>query len=130
MNDAERGVVWEEVIIMLPAHVNLILLSATVGSAAAAAAAGGMQRGSCRAECLLCAGEPCWLAAAGGACHSQVWELTHRWPSLFVCVRARARVCVCVCVCVSLPPVFAGAQRDGVCRLAGAHQAEAHLCDR
>ena len=30
MNDAERGVVWEEVIIMLPAHVNLILLSATV----------------------------------------------------------------------------------------------------
>ncbi|KAL3159262.1 hypothetical protein ABBQ32_011226 [Trebouxia sp. C0010 RCD-2024] len=30
VNDAERGVVWEEVIIMLPAHVNLILLSATV----------------------------------------------------------------------------------------------------
>lgn len=30
MNDAERGVVWEEVIIMLPAHVNLVLLSATV----------------------------------------------------------------------------------------------------
>lgn len=29
VNDAERGVVWEEVIIMLPAHVNLILLSAT-----------------------------------------------------------------------------------------------------
>lgn len=25
-----RGVVWEEVIIMLPAHVNLVLLSATV----------------------------------------------------------------------------------------------------
>ncbi|KAI8918464.1 NUC185 domain-containing protein [Powellomyces hirtus] len=30
VNDIERGVVWEEVIIMLPAHVNLILLSATV----------------------------------------------------------------------------------------------------
>ncbi|KAJ3392195.1 hypothetical protein HDU84_004687 [Entophlyctis sp. JEL0112] len=30
VNDAERGVVWEEVIIMLPAHVSLILLSATV----------------------------------------------------------------------------------------------------
>ncbi|KAI8930243.1 NUC185 domain-containing protein [Entophlyctis helioformis] len=30
INDAERGVVWEEVIIMLPSHVNLILLSATV----------------------------------------------------------------------------------------------------
>eukprot|EP00123_Amoebidium_parasiticum_P012625 comp21482_c0_seq1/m.29748 comp21482_c0_seq1/g.29748 ORF comp21482_c0_seq1/g.29748 comp21482_c0_seq1/m.29748 type:complete len:1272 (-) comp21482_c0_seq1:29-3844(-) len=30
VNDAERGVVWEEVIIMLPPHVNLILLSATV----------------------------------------------------------------------------------------------------
>ncbi|KAI8584384.1 hypothetical protein K450DRAFT_219603 [Umbelopsis ramanniana AG] len=30
VNDLERGVVWEEVIIMLPAHVNLILLSATV----------------------------------------------------------------------------------------------------
>ncbi|XP_061427572.1 superkiller complex protein 2-like [Lethenteron reissneri] len=30
VNDAERGVVWEEVLIMLPEHVNLILLSATV----------------------------------------------------------------------------------------------------
>ncbi len=30
INDLERGVVWEEVIIMLPAHVTLILLSATV----------------------------------------------------------------------------------------------------
>ncbi|KAK9802049.1 hypothetical protein WJX73_006832 [Symbiochloris irregularis] len=30
VNDQERGVVWEEVIIMLPAHVNLVLLSATV----------------------------------------------------------------------------------------------------
>ncbi|KAJ3021953.1 hypothetical protein HKX48_007426 [Thoreauomyces humboldtii] len=30
VNDIERGVVWEEVIIMLPAHVTLILLSATV----------------------------------------------------------------------------------------------------
>eukprot|EP01104_Vermistella_antarctica_P013607 TRINITY_DN414_c0_g1_i2.p1 TRINITY_DN414_c0_g1~~TRINITY_DN414_c0_g1_i2.p1 ORF type:complete len:1361 (+),score=369.81 TRINITY_DN414_c0_g1_i2:324-4406(+) len=30
INDSERGVVWEEVIIMLPAHVNIILLSATV----------------------------------------------------------------------------------------------------
>jgi antiviral helicase SKI2 len=27
---AQRGVVWEEVIIMLPDHVNIILLSATV----------------------------------------------------------------------------------------------------
>ncbi|KAH3760431.1 antiviral helicase [Pelomyxa schiedti] len=33
VNDAERGVVWEEVIIMLPSHVNLILLSATVPNA-------------------------------------------------------------------------------------------------
>jgi antiviral helicase SKI2 len=30
VNDADRGVVWEEVIIMLPEHVTLILLSATV----------------------------------------------------------------------------------------------------
>ncbi|KAK4492081.1 hypothetical protein RD792_002878 [Penstemon davidsonii] len=30
VNDAERGVVWEEVIIMLPRHVNFVLLSATV----------------------------------------------------------------------------------------------------
>ena len=30
VNDMERGVVWEEVIIMLPEHVALILLSATV----------------------------------------------------------------------------------------------------
>ncbi len=30
VNDAERGVVWEEVIIMLPPHIKLILLSATV----------------------------------------------------------------------------------------------------
>ena len=31
VNDMERGVVWEEVIIMLPPHVGLIMLSATVG---------------------------------------------------------------------------------------------------
>ncbi|CAD6919053.1 unnamed protein product, partial [Tilletia controversa] len=30
VNDLERGVVWEEVIILCPSHVNLILLSATV----------------------------------------------------------------------------------------------------
>lgn len=30
VNDYERGVVWEEVIIMLPQHISLILLSATV----------------------------------------------------------------------------------------------------
>lgn len=30
VNDIERGVVWEEVIIMLPDHVNMVLLSATV----------------------------------------------------------------------------------------------------
>ncbi|KAK3372183.1 NUC185 domain-containing protein [Podospora didyma] len=30
VNDFERGVVWEEVIIMLPPHISLILLSATV----------------------------------------------------------------------------------------------------
>lgn len=30
INDAERGVVWEEVLIMLPAQVKIILLSATV----------------------------------------------------------------------------------------------------
>ena len=33
VNDAERGVVWEEVIIMLPDHVNMIMLSATVPNA-------------------------------------------------------------------------------------------------
>lgn len=30
INDIERGVVWEEVIIMLPEHVNIVMLSATV----------------------------------------------------------------------------------------------------
>lgn len=30
VNDAERGVVWEEVLIMLPQHVNVVMLSATV----------------------------------------------------------------------------------------------------
>ena len=30
VNDAERGVVWEEVIIMLPDHIKLLMLSATV----------------------------------------------------------------------------------------------------
>ena len=30
LNDEERGVVWEEVIIMLPSHVSMIMLSATV----------------------------------------------------------------------------------------------------
>ncbi|XP_023241330.1 helicase SKI2W-like [Centruroides sculpturatus] len=30
INDSERGVVWEEVLIMLPSHVKLVLLSATV----------------------------------------------------------------------------------------------------
>ncbi|GLB35762.1 putative DSHCT [Lyophyllum shimeji] len=30
VNDAERGVVWEEVIILLPEHVSIILLSATI----------------------------------------------------------------------------------------------------
>jgi antiviral helicase SKI2 len=30
---SQRGVVWEEVIIMLPDHVNIILLSATVPNA-------------------------------------------------------------------------------------------------
>lgn len=29
VNDSERGVVWEEVIIMLPDHANMIFLSAT-----------------------------------------------------------------------------------------------------
>ncbi|RVE67202.1 hypothetical protein OJAV_G00114450 [Oryzias javanicus] len=33
INDAERGVVWEEVLIMLPDHVSIILLSATVPNA-------------------------------------------------------------------------------------------------
>lgn len=30
INDAERGVVWEEVLILLPAHVKIVMLSATV----------------------------------------------------------------------------------------------------
>ncbi|XP_061885977.1 helicase SKI2W [Entelurus aequoreus] len=33
INDAERGVVWEEVLIMLPDHISIILLSATVPNA-------------------------------------------------------------------------------------------------
>ncbi|XP_069739057.1 superkiller complex protein 2, partial [Phaenicophaeus curvirostris] len=33
INDAERGVVWEEVLIMLPEHVRLVLLSATIPNA-------------------------------------------------------------------------------------------------
>jgi len=33
INDAERGVVWEEVLIMLPDHVNIVMLSATVPNA-------------------------------------------------------------------------------------------------
>eukprot|EP00850_Spirogloea_muscicola_P020625 SM000222S06966 [mRNA] locus=s222:39028:49965:- [translate_table: standard] len=33
VNDVERGVVWEEVIIMLPSHVGMVLLSATVPNA-------------------------------------------------------------------------------------------------
>ncbi|KAF6000413.1 helicase [Cyanidiococcus yangmingshanensis] len=33
VNDEERGVVWEEVIILLPEHVNLMMLSATVPNA-------------------------------------------------------------------------------------------------
>ncbi|GKV33028.1 hypothetical protein SLEP1_g41582 [Rubroshorea leprosula] len=34
VNDVERGVVWEEVIIMLPRHINFVLLSATVPNTA------------------------------------------------------------------------------------------------
>jgi len=34
INDIERGVVWEEVIIMLPEHINMIFLSATVPNTA------------------------------------------------------------------------------------------------
>lgn len=30
VNNAERGVVWEETIIMLPEHIGIIMLSATV----------------------------------------------------------------------------------------------------
>lgn len=33
INDLDRGVVWEEVLIMLPSHVGLVLLSATVPNA-------------------------------------------------------------------------------------------------
>ncbi|XP_037269889.2 superkiller complex helicase subunit twister isoform X1 [Rhipicephalus microplus] len=33
INDPDRGVVWEEVLIMLPSHVGLVLLSATVPNA-------------------------------------------------------------------------------------------------
>ncbi|CAF4509518.1 unnamed protein product, partial [Rotaria magnacalcarata] len=33
LNDSERGFVWEEVLIMLPDHVGLIMLSATVSNA-------------------------------------------------------------------------------------------------
>ncbi|MBN1365704.1 MAG: DEAD/DEAH box helicase [Syntrophaceae bacterium] len=32
LGDAERGVVWEEIMIYLPARVNLLLLSATIGN--------------------------------------------------------------------------------------------------
>ena len=34
MRDKERGVVWEEVIIMLPDHVSMIFLSATTPNTA------------------------------------------------------------------------------------------------
>lgn len=34
VNDADRGVVWEEVIIMLPPHIGIIMLSATVPNVA------------------------------------------------------------------------------------------------
>ncbi len=30
INDSERGVIWEEVLILLPSHVNIVILSATV----------------------------------------------------------------------------------------------------
>lgn len=30
VNDQDRGVVWEEVIIMLPPHIGIVMLSATV----------------------------------------------------------------------------------------------------
>jgi antiviral helicase SKI2 len=30
MNDAHRGVVWEEVLILLPDHINIVMLSATI----------------------------------------------------------------------------------------------------
>lgn len=33
MNDEERGVVWEEIMIMLPAQVGIVMLSATVPNA-------------------------------------------------------------------------------------------------
>lgn len=33
LNDEERGVVWEETIIMLPPHINIVMLSATVPNA-------------------------------------------------------------------------------------------------
>jgi len=33
VNDSERGMVWEEVLIMLPSYVKLIMLSATVPNA-------------------------------------------------------------------------------------------------
>jgi antiviral helicase SKI2 len=33
VNNAERGVVWEETIIMLPEHIGMIMLSATVPNA-------------------------------------------------------------------------------------------------
>ena len=32
INDSERGVVWEEVLILLPSHVNIAMLSATVAN--------------------------------------------------------------------------------------------------
>jgi antiviral helicase SKI2 len=30
MNDAMRGVVWEETLILLPDHINIVMLSATI----------------------------------------------------------------------------------------------------
>jgi len=32
LGDADRGVVWEEIMIYLPARINLLLLSATIGN--------------------------------------------------------------------------------------------------
>jgi superfamily II RNA helicase len=46
LSDPERGVVWEETLIMLPAHVKVVLLSATVPNAAEVADWIGRMRGA------------------------------------------------------------------------------------